>query len=84
MHAHSMGDYVPLNQPFSTLLLENSNHFSTTLDINECDLGLCDNNSICFNTPGTFSCICDGDAGFVMTEFNNTVMCVGEERIRAA
>ena len=32
--------------------------FSTLTDINECDMGVCDDNSDCFNTNGSFECIC--------------------------
>ena len=49
--------------------------FSNTLlfvlhsDVDECILGLCGNNSECFNTVGNFSCICS--TGYVLDGMNN-------------
>ena len=38
------------------------------VDINECDQDLCDVESVCFNMPGSFQCICN--PGFTGDELN--------------
>ena len=45
------------------------------LDINECSSGTPCNGGVCSNTPGTFSCNCDGTGfeGATCTNGNNII-----------
>ena len=46
---------------------------ATLLDINECvEQSPCDDNAACTNTPGSFTCVCNG--GFS----GNGITCTGQ------
>ncbi len=52
------------------VLITMINNYCSLADIDECEIGLCDVNSDCFNTLGDFQCVCF--AGYMQEGHNCT------------
>ena len=47
-------------------------------DVDECSSDPCGDNSVCSNTVGSFTCVCNSGFGNVMMNFNKCVAIGGE------